>query len=752
MGSDDRRRKQTYRIDSSLRAGFRLNDVVVLPQNGTIIAQETEKNLSPKAMEVLLYLCQNRNRLVTTESLLSFGWGDTNANRSNLTHVISDIRRVLNDHKESPTFIQTMPRKGYRLIAKISDKDDLVTHSKTGQEQVLPESSATEQETDHKTWHYSLAILKNSKLFSVSMGFMISIWFLIQIFDIIFPIMNVPEWGLQVAVLILVVGLPLALLFTWLKEIKFKKLLFSKQTADRKYFFRQLAVDFTFIGVISLAVGWLSFFLVESIEREVVITDNVFDFTMTVPVQNELIAVLPFRFQEQSNLPIYFKSTFQGELILALSNQEYFKLVSERAINELNEDFTMNDVLRRLGARYIIDGQVIDDGTNATVIVNIIDTESSITAWNARIQKNISQILELQKEVYRQTFNAMALIADQPADDFVFINTNDFKAYDSYIQGKNILANTTNSQELEQAQLHFLNALQLDTDFSQAKAGLCQTYLDTYEQTLNINSFDLATEHCASLTGNEQLKAEGYIALGNLYRLSGDHSLAIDNYNAALEISLDALDAVRGLAKSKIAMSEYKLAGGFYRQLIRREPGYWRNYLEYGDFLFTIGNYENASKQYEKATLLRPNDALVASSLGAAYYMNLDWEKAAKALERSITIFPNPESYSNLGTAQFFSANYSDAIKNYQAAVELSSDNPMFWSNLGDAQKYAGLKEESKATYNKAYDLVNEHMKVNPNDHVLLGISTRLESELNMCDKAQERISELTSQERDDPY
>jgi tetratricopeptide (TPR) repeat protein/DNA-binding winged helix-turn-helix (wHTH) protein len=753
MQSEERRRKQSFRIDPSLRAGFKLNDVVVLPQNGTIIWHNKQKHLPPKAVEVLLFLCQNRNRLITTETLLSYGWGDTEANRSNLTHVISEIRNALDDHKECPAFIQTIPKKGYRLIAKISPKDETVLYTDRWKLDPSP-SIGSHSHSKEPGLKYSLAILKNSKLFSVSMGFMIAIWFLIQVFDIVFPIFNVPDWGLKIAVLVLVVGLPLALLFTWLKEIKIKKQLASKSTsvADRKFFFRQLAVDFTFIGFISLMVGWLSFFLIESIEREAVISDEIFELTMTVPVQNDLLAVLPFKFQTQSSLPNYIKGTFQSEFIQALSNQGYFKLVSARAINELNEDFTMSDVLKRLGARYILDGQVVDNGQKVTVIINLIDTQSFMATWNSQVQGELDTFLNVQKEVYRQTVNALAMVAEQPKTEFLFINTNDFKAYDSYIQGKNILNNAMSDKSLELAEKHFLSALEQDPQFTQALAGLCQSYLDRYEQSMDISSFDLAKQYCASLSGNEQLKSEGFVALGNLNRLSGNHEQAIDNYQSALNINEDALDAVRGLAKSKLAVNEDQEAEDIYRQLISKEPGYWRNYVDYGYYLFTVGKYQAASKQFEKAILLRPNEAVVINGLGAAYYMNLEWENAAKALERSIQIAPNAETYSNLGTALFFTADYEAAISNYKAATQLNSDNPIIWANLGDAQKYAGHLNQAKATYSKAYDLVTKHLELNPNDLVLLGISIRVESELGLCTQVQERVAILSNQDKSDPY
>ena len=756
MEGGERRQKKKFHIDPQLRRGIRLDEVVVLPHEGTVICHGQHRHLPPKAMEILLFLCQNHHRLISVEKLLVFGWGDANAKRANLTHVISEIRQALDDHKECPEFIQTLPRKGYRLIAKMAPMDEKVLYPN-----VWPLTSSPQHDGLHKIksdnhWHLSLALFKNSKLFSVSIAFILSTWVLIQVFEVLFPIFDVPQWGLKLAVLVLVVGFPLALLFTWLKEIKLKKVLLSKSQKDtkKKFFFKQLALDFSFIGLMSIGVGYLAFHLIESIETDKQLeTTDVEQYAIDVPMQDNLVAVTPFTFNVGEVLPDYFKATLQSELINALSSQADFRLVSQRAVNELPANAKLSEYADKLGARYLLDGQVTGNGKSFAIFINLTDTQSALQVWSSRLQGTPNEILGVQKGLYRQVFNALALMAEHPpSSDLSLISTNDFKAYDSYIQGRNELANASNEQGLENAERYFLKSLEYDPKFSMATAGLCQTYLDQYDINNSLATFRVAKEQCGMLLGNSLLKAGGYVALGNLNRISGEYNEAVKLYSKAIELSPQNLDAITGLARSYQAISEYVLAEELFKKAIKFEPGYWRNYSSLGDFLFDNGQYKAAAEQYARVTLLRPNDAQAFNRLGAAFYLDYQMEPASVAWERSLDIEPSATTYSNLATALFSNHQFKRASEIYKKSLKLRPNDPVYWANLGDAQKFSQQLNEAKESYAQAVKLAEEQLLVNPNDFVLLGMRARYHSELGKCDEALNTSTQLSAKDISDPY
>src|SRR6185295_8332818 len=76
-------------------------------------------SLTPKAFDVLLFLAQNPNRLVTKEELLQAVWGDTFVEEGNLKQYVSHLRKALGDNSEDTRLIVTIARKGYQFTADV---------------------------------------------------------------------------------------------------------------------------------------------------------------------------------------------------------------------------------------------------------------------------------------------------------------------------------------------------------------------------------------------------------------------------------------------------------------------------------------------------------------------------------------------------------------------------------------------------------------------------------------------------------
>ncbi len=78
-------------------------------------------SLTPKAFGVLRYLVEHAGRLVTQNELLEALWPVTFVQPEVIKSHILDIRAALGDRPKNPLFIETLPRRGYRFIAPISD-------------------------------------------------------------------------------------------------------------------------------------------------------------------------------------------------------------------------------------------------------------------------------------------------------------------------------------------------------------------------------------------------------------------------------------------------------------------------------------------------------------------------------------------------------------------------------------------------------------------------------------------------------
>ncbi|MSQ48529.1 MAG: hypothetical protein EXR78_09155 [Deltaproteobacteria bacterium] len=76
--------------------------------------------LRPKTFAVLRHLLERAGRLVTKDELLDAVWPDTSVSDGVPIVCVRELRQALGDRAEAPTFIETVPRRGYRFIGKIS--------------------------------------------------------------------------------------------------------------------------------------------------------------------------------------------------------------------------------------------------------------------------------------------------------------------------------------------------------------------------------------------------------------------------------------------------------------------------------------------------------------------------------------------------------------------------------------------------------------------------------------------------------
>jgi DNA-binding winged helix-turn-helix (wHTH) protein len=93
----------------------------VLDLEGRCLYRGDERlHLTSKPLETLIFLVENRGRVVEKQELLSAVWKGTHVTDCTLVQAVREIRRVLKDDKEAPRFIQTIPRQGYRFLPQWS--------------------------------------------------------------------------------------------------------------------------------------------------------------------------------------------------------------------------------------------------------------------------------------------------------------------------------------------------------------------------------------------------------------------------------------------------------------------------------------------------------------------------------------------------------------------------------------------------------------------------------------------------------
>ncbi len=109
------------RADNSLKesriyefGNFRLNTIErVIERAGRPLS------ITPKALDVLIVLVENRGRLVEKEDLMRKVWPETFVEDNNLAFNVSVLRKLFGETGASPRYIETVPKRGYRFIGEV---------------------------------------------------------------------------------------------------------------------------------------------------------------------------------------------------------------------------------------------------------------------------------------------------------------------------------------------------------------------------------------------------------------------------------------------------------------------------------------------------------------------------------------------------------------------------------------------------------------------------------------------------------
>jgi DNA-binding winged helix-turn-helix (wHTH) protein len=90
------------------------------PENELAWCGEQRLPLMPRAFAVLRYLVDHAGLLVTKEELLTRVWRDAIVSDAALTTCIRDLRKALGDSPDTPRYIETVHRRGFRFIGPIA--------------------------------------------------------------------------------------------------------------------------------------------------------------------------------------------------------------------------------------------------------------------------------------------------------------------------------------------------------------------------------------------------------------------------------------------------------------------------------------------------------------------------------------------------------------------------------------------------------------------------------------------------------
>ncbi len=516
-----------------------------------------------------------------------------------------------------------------------------------------------------------------------AVGYILVAWLIVQVIANISNPLHLPLWTQTLVVVLLILGLPLALVISWARGPG------GEATAAGSPLVRfvrrnwRLAIVMPVLAVI----GFGGFQLWNWMQN-----------SGWTRAPRASIAVLPLLDMSTSGDSGYLGDGLSEELSSRLAQLPGLRVAARTsAFAYRGGEQDVREIGRQLGVRYVLEGSVRREGDRVRVTAQLINAETGYHAWTENYDRNWRDLLRLQEEISRAiTTELRVVLTPEQERELARPATDDPKAYDLYLAGLAQFRQSRGLQTLERAADLFAQALAADPDFARAHAGLCQVGIARYQLTRATELMRSAEEACRKALESDSGLVETELALADLYRASGRNDQAKVAYEAILARNPRNADALVGLGSALEGRGELAAAEQRYREAIDVEPGYWGTHNALGNYLFRHGRSTEAASSYQRVTVLRPGNATGFNNLGAALLTSGDLGGAVLAFEGSARIEPNRSAFVNLGTTYYYQRRYEDAVGMYQKAGALAAEDYNVWGGLADAQRQIPAQADAR--------------------------------------------------------
>ena len=312
--------------------------------------------------------------------------------------------------------------------------------------------------------------LKRRNVFRVSIAYAIVAWLILQILDVVVPILEIPDWVGKAVLLVVALGFPIVLVFAWAFELTPEGLKFERDV-DRSQSITPTTgrkLDFMIIGV--LVIGLVLF----ALDKFLWSADS------ESPVaEKRSIAVLPFINMSGDPEQLYFSDGISEEILNALVRVDGISVASRTSsFNFRDHQQSIPEIADALGVLFVLEGSVRKAGNQVRITAQLIDAKHDRHLWSDTYDRELVNIFAIQSEIANAITSEIHAELGIASDVEVQVKTltEDMNAYDLYLKGSMAFLHRGVRQDVIDSMNWLEQAVALDPQFAAAWEALSATY------------------------------------------------------------------------------------------------------------------------------------------------------------------------------------------------------------------------------------------------------------------------------------
>ncbi len=504
--------------------------------------------------------------------------------------------------------------------------------------------------------------LKRRRVIRVATLYVLALWPIIQIVDILSPALGLPPITMRYLLLLFVGGLPVALILSWLYDLNKGGIVRSRSDDRPGHPLVTRSAEITVISVLILAIAVL-FFLQTSVGFEDEVPSPAVAVSEPAPGFTS-IAVLPFVSFSESPEDEQFSDGLTEELLNVLSQLQELRVIARTtsfAYKGVNRN--VQDIGAELGVDTILEGSVRrnDVDNRIRVTAQLIETASGAHLWSETFDREFRDIFRIQDEIAAAVVQQLNVtLMEGESRRLQARATANPEAMIAFGMGRTALGRRT-SQSLRDAERYFKDALAADAGYAEAHAGLANAYSLLA---------DLQPAEREQLLGKAQVEI--------------DKALALDPNNGAVW----AASGLRHLVQSNTDPAAREPARDALARAIELNPNLAMAHMWYGNL------QEDPTEQHRYHAIafeLDPRSPVAGYNLANDLLQAGREAEAMEIFSKIVEADPNyPGAYQLIGQLNEYRGRLGEAIRNYERVYKLQPSSATaarlarLWVDIGD--------------------------------------------------------------------
>ena len=490
------------------------------------------------------------------------------------------------------------------------------------------------RESEHDGMSRLFKELKRRNVIRVGVAYVVAAWVLMQVVDLLAPILEWPDSVARIALYLLLVGFPIALLMSWFYQITPDGISLD-QDVDPSHAGSPIVDQRLNLIVIALLCAAVILFA--------------YDKWWPDETSDPSIAVLPFTNMSGLEENEYFSDGLTENLLHVLARNVELRVSARTSSFAFKDkDIDIRDIASELGVAHILEGSVQTIGDNVRITAQLIRASDGTHLWSAKYDRTLDDIFAIQDEIASTvgTMLSKTLLTDDGLNIPEGISTRNVEAFDLYLRA--MAENRIASFEALQSAEELLKiALTKDPSFTEAKALLAANFVLLADT--GAMDYDIGTAQAVALY--EQVLAE-----------QPDH-VGARAFLLAEEVVQAARDRIPGAKLAAIDL---------FLELVNSAPNnvearIWLARIFVSNFMF-----EEAIEQYRIAIKLDPVNPEPPFMLGNLHIQLRQWDEARQQLNRALQLEPRqPHVVAELGYLSLQTGDAVGYVRQLQKTIQL---------------------------------------------------------------------------------